>query len=109
MKVNTEELALFFKMFSDETRLKIIEALVIKEFSVNELAEEVNMSQTAVSYQLRILRDSHIVKYRKDAQNVFYSIDDEHISYLITLLVFCIFLFFHGGYIEDGELKREIQ
>ena len=85
MKVNTEELALFFKMFSDETRLKIIEALTVKEYSVNELAEEVNMSQTAVSYQLRILRDSHIVKYRKEAQSVFYSIDDEHISYLINV------------------------
>ena len=85
MEIKTEELSYFFKMFSDESRLKIIEALVMKEYSVLELAEKVGMSQTAVSYQLRILRDSHIVKYRKVAQSVFYSIDDEHISYLINV------------------------
>ena len=79
------ELSEFFKMFSDESRLKIIEALIQKEYSVLELAEKVEMTQTAVSYQLRILRDSHIVKYRKVAQSVFYSIDDEHISYLINV------------------------
>ncbi|MCR5741489.1 MAG: metalloregulator ArsR/SmtB family transcription factor [Gammaproteobacteria bacterium] len=83
--VDTEKLANFFKMFSDETRLKIIEELVIKEYSVNELKDKLNMTQTNVSYQLRILRDSHIVKYRKVQQNVFYSIDDEHISYLINV------------------------
>lgn len=85
MSIKTEELANFFKMFSDESRLRIIKCLVIKEHSVNEISEKLNMSQTAVSYQLRILRDSHIVKYRKVAQNVYYSIDDEHISYLINV------------------------
>ena len=83
--IDVEELANFYKMFSDPTRLKIIIALFDHEYSVNELENVVKMSQTAVSYQLRILRDAHIVKYRKSLPNIYYSIDDEHIDTLIKV------------------------
>ena len=65
--------------------MKIINELLKMESSVMELAKKVNMTQTAVSYQLRILRESRIVKYRKESPMIFYSIDDEHISEILEL------------------------
>ena len=59
-------LAEFYKIMSDHTRMKIIYALTKKELCVGELSEIVNMSQTAVSYQLRILRGARLVKYRRE-------------------------------------------
>ena len=83
--MNTEELSEFFKMFSDQSRLSIIKALTEREYCVNDLSDNLKMTQSAVSYQLRILRDNRIVKVRRIAQNAYYSIDDEHISYLINV------------------------
>ena len=77
------EIAEFLKNFSDASRVKIVLALLEKELSVNDIAEKVGMTQTAVSYQLRILRDSRIVKHRREAQNIYYSIDDEHINKIL--------------------------
>ena len=72
---------------ADYTRMKIIYALIEKELCVTEIAEIVNMSQTAVSYQLRILRGARVVKHRRDGKMIFYSIDDDHVSDIINITV----------------------
>jgi DNA-binding transcriptional ArsR family regulator len=77
----------FYKIMADYTRMKIIYALIEKELCVTEIAEIVNMSQTAVSYQLRILRGARVVKHRRDGKMIFYSIDDEHVSDIIHTTV----------------------
>ena len=75
----------FYKALSDFTRFKIVYALLDGEKNVNEIEKEVNMSQTAVSYQLKTLRQSRLVKYERRGQNVYYSIDDEHIKEVVSI------------------------
>ena len=75
----------FYKTLSDPTRLKIIYALTKKELCVQDISDAVKMSQTAVSYQLRILRGARLVKFRRSGKQIFYSIDDEHVSGIINL------------------------
>ena len=77
----------FYKIMADYTRMKIIYALIEKELCVTEIAEIVNMSQTAVSYQLRILRGARVVKHRRDGKMIFYSLDDDHVSDIINITV----------------------
>ena len=73
----------FFKIFSDSTRIRILYALLEKEFSVSGIVERVGASQSAVSHQLRILRNTHLVKTKKEGKEVFYSLDDEHIASIL--------------------------
>ena len=77
----------FYKALSDYSRFKIVYVLMNGEKCVNEIVEAVNMSQTAVSYQLKLLRQMHLVKYRRVGQNKFYSIDDEHVFDIINLTI----------------------
>ena len=79
-------LADFFKTLSDQTRLKIVQSLIIEELCVCDLAEIVKVSISAVSHQLRILRDKNIVKYRRQGKMAYYSIVDEHINQIINLV-----------------------
>lgn len=79
------ELADFFKMFGDTTRIKILHTLFVSEMCVCDLAELLNISQSAVSHQLKTLRQSNLVKYRKDGKTVFYSLKDEHVKQIIDL------------------------
>lgn len=72
-------LTYLFKMFADPTRLKIFSILSKKECNVNELSEQLGISQSAVSHQLSTLRAANLVKYRKVAQSVFYSLSDDHV------------------------------
>ncbi|HOJ94258.1 metalloregulator ArsR/SmtB family transcription factor [Fervidobacterium sp. 2310opik-2] len=74
----------FFGLLSESTRLKIILELIGGEKNVSQISKNLNMSQSAVSYQLRILRQGRIVKFRKSGKNVFYSIDDEHVEGIIN-------------------------
>lgn len=74
----------FFKALSDYSRLKIVSSLLNNELCVSDICKKVEMSQTAVSYQLKLLRQMHLVKYRRSGQNVFYSIDDQHVYDIIT-------------------------
>ena len=69
-----------FKVFGDSTRTKILSALFEHELSVCCISEIVNMSPSAVSHQLRILRQTKIVKSRRQGKEIFYSLDDEHIE-----------------------------
>lgn len=77
------ELAEFFKIFGDGTRIRILQLLLAGEKNVGELAEALDMSQSAVSHQLRILRQNDLVKYRKEGKTVFYSLDDEHVRVVL--------------------------
>lgn len=77
------ELADFFKIFGDGTRIRILQLLLTGEKNVGELAEALDMSQSAVSHQLRILRQNDLVKYRKEGKTVFYSLDDEHVRVVL--------------------------
>lgn len=73
------ELANFFKVFGEHTRIKILSALYQRELCVCDLVEILGMNQPAVSHQLRVLRASKIVKYRKEGKNIYYTLDDEHV------------------------------
>lgn len=74
-----QELAEFFKIFGDGTRIRILQLLLDGEENVGDIAVELGMSQSAVSHQLRVLRQNDLVKYRKEGKAVFYSLDDEHV------------------------------
>ena len=77
------ELSEFFKVFSDTTRLRILEVLLKKETCVNEISETIGVSPSAVSHQLSYLRSTNLVKTRKDGQVIYYSIADNHIKVII--------------------------
>ncbi len=74
------ELAETFRVLGDLSRVRILIALTGSELCVNDLARTVGLSDSAVSHQLRILRNSRLVKFRKDGKNVLYSISDEHVA-----------------------------
>lgn len=73
-------LAEFFKVLGDSTRIKILYALSVNEMCVCDISKLLNMSQSAVSHQLRVLRTARLVKYRKEGKVVYYSLDDEHVE-----------------------------
>jgi len=74
------DVADFFKVFGDSTRIRLLCFLLQKELCVSELTEKLEMTQSAVSHQLRVLRQSNLVKYRKEGKVVYYSLDDNHIK-----------------------------
>ncbi len=78
-----DKLAEIYKMFSSTSRLKILLQLSECECSVSELCDKCNLSQSAMSHQLKDLRQCKIVKARKDGMNVYYSLDDHHIVEII--------------------------
>ncbi len=78
-KANLRELARFFKIFGDETRLKIIEVLSKEKLSVNDISKKIDMSQSATSHQLRLLKDNRLVRYDKEGKEIFYELDDDHV------------------------------
>lgn len=73
------DLAELFKVFGDSTRMKIINALIMQELCVCDIAEITNSTPSAISHQLRVLKQAKLVKYRKEGKSVFYSLDDEHV------------------------------
>jgi len=77
-------LAAIFKVLGDPTRTKIISALLREELCVCDLTALIGTSQSAISHQLRILRNMSLVKYRKEGRMAYYSLDDEHISSILT-------------------------
>ncbi len=76
------DLAEFFKAFGDSTRVKIIYALFESDMCVCDLAAILGVSQSAVSHQLRTLKASRLVKFRREGKIVYYSLDDEHIKHI---------------------------
>lgn len=76
------DLAEFFKVFGDSTRIKIICALFESEMCVCDLAALLNVSQSAISHQLRTLKGARLVRYRREGKVIYYSLDDEHIKHI---------------------------
>jgi ArsR family transcriptional regulator, lead/cadmium/zinc/bismuth-responsive transcriptional repressor len=74
------DLAELFKVFGDSTRVRIISALLYAEMCVCDIAALLGMSKSSVSHQLRVLRQSRLVKFRREGKVVFYSLDDSHIG-----------------------------
>ena len=79
------DLAELFKVFGDSTRIRILYALFDREISVGALSDELHMTQSAISHQLKALRLSNLVKFRREAQNVFYSLADEHVEAILDI------------------------
>jgi ArsR family transcriptional regulator len=78
-------LADFFKNFGDSTRVRIMGALFNGEMCVGTIANVLDMTQSAVSHQLRVLKSSRLVKARKEGKLVFYSLNDEHIEMIYKM------------------------
>lgn len=74
----------FFKSISDPTRLRILLALSEKEMNVSSITELLEMEQSAVSHQLKALRENRLVKSRKEGKSVVYSLDDQHVVDILT-------------------------
>lgn len=72
-----------FKIFGDNTRIRILWCLFSEEMSVSDISDKLEMSQSAISHQLRTLKQSRIVKSRRDGKNTFYSLDDDHVKRII--------------------------
>jgi len=78
------DLAELFKVFGDSTRIKILFALMEHEVAVTALAEIVQMSPSAVSHQLRVLKTSGLVKFRRDGKSLLYSLSDSHVTSILN-------------------------
>lgn len=76
-------IAEFFKIVGDQTRIKILYALFESPMCVCDIAVLLDMSQSAISHQLRVLKQAGLVKYRKEGRVVFYSLDDDHIKNIL--------------------------
>ena len=78
-----EELAELYKVFGDSTRVKILTALTQSEMCVSEISEFLEITQSAVSHQLRVLKTSGLVKIKRSGKNIYYSLADEHVGTII--------------------------
>lgn len=76
------DLAGLFKVFGDSTRIKIICALFEEEMCVCDLSALLNVSQSAISHQLRVLKAARLVKFRRSGKIIYYSLDDKHIKHI---------------------------
>jgi DNA-binding transcriptional ArsR family regulator len=79
------ELADFFRVFGDSTRIGILLALGRSELCVCDLGALLGMTQSAVSHQLKVLRQTRLVRYRREGKIVYYSLDDEHVRAILDL------------------------
>ena len=79
------DLADLFRMFGDTTRIKILYVLFESELCVCDIARLLKLSQSAVSHQLRILKDAKLVRFRREGKTVFYTLDDDHVRSILAL------------------------
>lgn len=79
------DLAELFKMFADSTRIKILYDLFQEEKNVTQICEDLEMNQSAVSHQLKILRSSKLIKARRDGKMMLYSLADDHVKTIIAM------------------------
>ncbi len=73
-------LAELFKVFGDPTRIRILYALSSEELCVQDIADKLDMSQSAISHQLRILKQMSLVKFRREGKTIYYSLADDHVA-----------------------------
>ena len=85
MNDKLESLAELFKLFDDATRLRILKVLIDNESCVNDIALNLNMTQSSISHQLKVLKQGNLVKDRKEGKKVFYSIKDECVRTIINV------------------------
>ena len=78
------DLADLFKSFSDTTRIKILFSLMMGEMCVCDLSELIKVSQSAVSHQLKSLKQARLVKFRREGKSIFYSLDDDHVRSILA-------------------------
>ena len=90
------DLAELFKVFGDSTRIKILYSMFEHELCVNDIAGLLNLSQSSVSHQLRILKTSKLVKFRREGKSMYYSLDDEHVRSIISMGM---------EHVEEGNMK----
>lgn len=80
-----ESLASVFKVLSDPTRVRLVWAMKDRELCVCDLACVLGMTKSAISHQLKTMKDAHVVKSRRDGKNIFYSLDDDHVTEIMSL------------------------
>ncbi len=80
-----EYIAELFKGFADPTRVHILFLLAQKELCVTDIAEAVELSQSAISHQLRILKQMQLIKFRRDGKNILYSLADDHVKTILQM------------------------
>ena len=79
------DLAELFKIFGDSTRIKIINILMNEKMCVGDISNNINVSQSEVSHQLRILKDAKLVKYEKKGNMIYYYLADDHVSKIFRM------------------------
>lgn len=77
-------LADLFKIFGDPTRIRILSTLAKQELCVQDIADSLSMTQSAISHQLRILKQSALVKFRRDGKTIYYSLADDHVATIMA-------------------------
>ena len=80
-----EQIADLFKGFADTTRVQILTLLLDGEMCVSDITEKVELTQSAVSHQLRLLKQMHLIKYRREGKNILYSLADDHVQTIIQM------------------------
>ena len=77
------DLVELFKVFGDSTRIKILCVLLETELCVGDIAEKLSMTHSAISHQLRVLKQSKLIKYRRDGKSIYYSLADDHVRTIL--------------------------
>ena len=80
-----DQIAELFKGFADPTRVRILSLLTHEELCVGDIADAIALSQSAVSHQLRILKQMHLIKHRRDGKNIWYSLADDHVRTILQM------------------------
>ena len=84
-KQTLEQIAELFKGVCDPTRVHILSLLQQREQCVTEIAEAVELSQSAISHQLRMLKQMHLIKFRREGKNILYSLADDHVRTILKM------------------------
>ena len=80
-----ERIAELFKGFADTTRVQILTLLLERELCVGDIADAVELSQSAISHQLRLLKQMHLIKFRREGKNILYSLADDHVRTILQM------------------------
>ena len=80
-----DRIAELFKGFADTTRVHILSLLAQQELCVTDIAEAVEVSQSAISHQLRLLKQMHLIKFRREGKNILYSLADDHVKTILQM------------------------
>ena len=83
-KAVLDDVADLFKAFGDSTRVQILSLLALRDWCVADVSDAVELSQSAISHQLRILKQMHLIKFRREGKNILYSLADDHVRTIIV-------------------------